>query len=244
MQDVGLATPRVRLEGRLEVVEDAVRRLDQATELLAQPDTREIIDLVRSASAPEIIEAQRAVHAMAEAEEGLWSVLKQMKNSRARLEAAITRRLSRLKLTADSQDEALALIAAEPILYEMTPSHVWPPIGVSLLALSWCCSGVGSVGATLTWKFFASFLALLWLAMSLYRRSNQALVTPKRLLIGDASFPLSELVLAPRGDRRMGDAWQARFSTGGGIGYDAIDAAAIAALRAAGVPEVTQTPET
>ncbi len=242
MEGVSLATPRVRLEGRLEVVEGAVRRLNEATALLAQPDTREIIDLVRSASSPEVIEAQRAVHAMAEAEQGLWSVLKQVKNARARLDAAITSRLSRLKLSASSQDEALALIAEEPILYEMTPSHVWPAITVSLLALFWCFSGVG-LGAELELKLTALGAAGLWFVMSLYRRSNQALVTPKRLLIGDASFPLSELVLTLRGDRRMRQAWEARFSTGGSIGYDVVDAAAIAALRAAGVPEVSQTPE-
>lgn len=227
-----VSASRVRLEGQLEVVEAAARSLERGIVLLAKNDPLGLVEIHRRAQSAETRSAEAAVRDMAGEDPSLFNSLKQLEHTRAQFAKAVGERQRRLKLGAMPLSEAIEAIADEPIRHATSPTRT-----TLLISAVVCVAALGSllgVNATNRFAMAVALISGLVTTMSVYGWSNRALVTSKRLLIGQRVFPLAEIAIQKRALRGNAHTWAVCWSTGEGLGFDA-DLAVGEALRAEGV---------
>jgi hypothetical protein len=108
---------RIRLEGRLEVIEHVAAALQNATRELANATVHGVQDAVALRLAPETTSAEAAVRRLAGQHSEVDAALVRLEIAWTALDRALARRVARLGSPGVSVQAAAQLVEAEPIRY-------------------------------------------------------------------------------------------------------------------------------
>lgn len=188
-----LSSARIRLEGRLELVERATTELEDACRQLASPAPRGLERVVTSELAPEMMRAERSVPCLQDAGPEVAEVLRRLDRARTQLTQLVNERMGLLQLGERPLATALKAVEAEPLLDSrwLVP---WRQSLSSALAVGASLTlGLGVLltlvrpGVRWLWWFLV-FLSVGLGARTARRGALRVVVTPQRILLGGESL--------------------------------------------------------
>lgn len=182
-----LSAARIRLEGSLEVIEEATRALEHAAAQLEQGSIEGVARALRLRDEPRTLQARVEVEGLAADEPALEAVMERFSSAKRALVEKVTDRAGELGLPGESADAAAEVLANDPVLYE---GRLVPWAVVAVLPIA------GVVGGLVTWNQKGSGLFMVVtfsIAAALFFTARRVVVTQRRVCIGPQVVPVSEV---------------------------------------------------
>lgn len=175
---MGLAEARIRLEGQLEVLEEAASALEQACAQLDAGRVGGVATALKLRDAPETLHARVAVEELVESEPDLAEVLERFTVARRGFVEKLQERAHELGLEGEAPSAIVHSMTNDPVLYQsrgVSPVVLGVILGVAgfVMVATWGQRGppllAGIVMGVVVLSFFGS---------------NRLVVTSKRVVIG------------------------------------------------------------
>ncbi len=183
---MSLEDARIRLEGRLEIIEATTAALHVASKRLDTDAAPPVVTVLAQQNAPELTEAEFAARLLMPSEPTLEPVLQALARARKLFEDAVTKRLKCLELAPFPLEMGVKAIDEEPIRYRGTLWSIsatrflaFVPFVLAARPLGWAPYVIACLAAAMAW--------------STARDRVKAIVTSKRLVLGERAFVLSNV---------------------------------------------------
>jgi hypothetical protein len=186
-----LTDARIRLEGRLEVLEGATRALADARALVKQGNWPAAKAALQEAAGPRVVEATGQAQSLALTEAELLNVLRRLDAARRQLIAAVDREARARGVGTASAEAKLDALLAQQVLFEaelrsgwaiVVPFFALPALGIAAMA--------ASKGAWVAVPFVLAFVGLFsWQ----YARAPRVVVAQDVIVVGGRATAVTEI---------------------------------------------------
>lgn len=173
-----LAELRVRLEGALEVLEEATHTVEHAVAQLEQGRLDGVAAALKVRDAPETLHAKLAVEKLAEREPQLEPVVERFIVAKRALLEQVHAHAAELGLEGEAPVSAVETMTRDPVLYQGSERNLGAAAGLTFFGVVVAALGWGRPGAWLFVGVIAVGVAALLV------RARKLVVTAGRIVIG------------------------------------------------------------